>query len=246
MQIVYIYVLIDPRTDEVRYVGKSNDPKVRYRNHANHTKNKKSHKEMWVKQLQSLGMKPVLFVVEETDEDHWRERERWWQLHFEELGANLTNLNDCGYGRPGFAKTPEQLAILRALVADLRNREDVREKYRQYMKDRWKNDAEYVAKMKTVHLGAKRSEETKKKLSEGLKRAHEQRRIEACGKIKLNRSTPEIIGLIDPDGNPVPPFVKIRDFCEPRGLSECHLNSVIHGKRRIHRGYTFRNPEETQ
>ena len=50
MKTVFIYELIDPKTNETRYVGKSVDPQGRL-NKGHLGDNKTSHKRNWIKSL---------------------------------------------------------------------------------------------------------------------------------------------------------------------------------------------------
>jgi hypothetical protein len=60
---VFIYALIDPRTLEVRYVGKSNDPDIRYNDHCSPRKRDfDGIKFRWIRELSELGLKPKLEV----------------------------------------------------------------------------------------------------------------------------------------------------------------------------------------
>ena len=73
----YIYGLVDPETDKMRYVGKSNNPKVRYHYHLA-DKNTNPHKTAWIRGLSERGLKPKLVIIEETTQKQWEERERYW------------------------------------------------------------------------------------------------------------------------------------------------------------------------
>ena len=61
--ISYIYYLRDPRTNEVRYVGKSVTPTKRLHDHSSVRKKMKTHKEKWVLKLEGLGLKPIMDIV---------------------------------------------------------------------------------------------------------------------------------------------------------------------------------------
>lgn len=92
-----IYVLKDPVTDEVRYVGKTNDLTSRIRCHKwekRHLK-KRNHKVRW---LRTLTADPTVEVLETVSEDNWVERERYWIQHYRDQGARLTNIAEGGEG----------------------------------------------------------------------------------------------------------------------------------------------------
>ena len=75
---VYIYGLKDPITKEIRYVGKTVNPKSRYQKHVKNDDMCNRHKKAWINSLKRTGHKPEMVILEETDEKHWDARERYW------------------------------------------------------------------------------------------------------------------------------------------------------------------------
>ena len=93
----YIYSLIDPRTNKVRYVGKSNNPQQRLIDHF--YDDSKTKKCSWILKLKSLGLKPILKILEEVPENNWEAREVYWISFFRRtVGPDLTNLCNGGEG----------------------------------------------------------------------------------------------------------------------------------------------------
>lgn len=93
----YIYCLIDPN-GEVRYVGKSDDPDKRFRNHINQSKYKRYYKDYWINSLLQKSLKPELIVLDNvpyTDFGFW---ENFYILFFKKLGCHLTNTAPGGSG----------------------------------------------------------------------------------------------------------------------------------------------------
>lgn len=93
----HIYALIDPRTYKIRYIGKANKPNNRHNEHSSrfHENNHRTH---WLVQLQNLGFRALLYVIEECNEFSWQERERYWIKYYRELGCDLVNATDGGEG----------------------------------------------------------------------------------------------------------------------------------------------------
>lgn len=120
---VFIYVLVDPRNDAVRYVGRTIDPKARLAEHVRE-RGTNRRKERWIEQLIGEGLTPLLIVVEECAPEVWRERERFWELAFRQRGHQLTNLRDCGDGPVPGASTPEFREKMRARLAEQRAHSD--------------------------------------------------------------------------------------------------------------------------
>lgn len=71
---VSVYVLCDPRTNEVRYVGETIDTMNRMRGHRSCTANKE--RTEWVKELEGLGLQPVMKVVSIVQRSECYEEER--------------------------------------------------------------------------------------------------------------------------------------------------------------------------
>lgn len=62
---MFIYVLIDPRNLEIRYVGKTNNPKERMRAHISpHIYMRHNNKKcIWIEELRSIGLRPTMQVM---------------------------------------------------------------------------------------------------------------------------------------------------------------------------------------
>lgn len=96
-----VYHLIDPNTKQVRYVGKSRNPRARLASHIVEAKESQSTaKKVWIRGLLDVGMSPVLVIVAEYDtEAAGRVRES------AECHANrdtILNIHDPAKGAPDF------------------------------------------------------------------------------------------------------------------------------------------------
>lgn len=88
----YIYALRDPRTNELRYVGKANDPKARLAQHRMaHKEWGTDSKRQWLIELRMLGKSPLLEILECVATDEWRAAERKWMASFAKKGCRLLN-----------------------------------------------------------------------------------------------------------------------------------------------------------
>jgi len=94
---VYIYALIDPRDDKIRYIGKSINPEQRYERHL-HEKETNAGKVGWISGLQIRGMQPEMKILEVANEKNWKKRERWWIERGREFGWPLLNITPGGEG----------------------------------------------------------------------------------------------------------------------------------------------------
>ena len=91
----FIYTLIDPRDNQIRYVGKTDNPERRLASHL--IEKYKSHRTNWVQGLIARGLKPIMVIIEEVPEGQsWEDRERYWIAYHRSLGCKLTNMTDGG------------------------------------------------------------------------------------------------------------------------------------------------------
>lgn len=95
---IFIYCLKDPVTFEVRYVGKTVNPKSRFSLHINQGGNSK--KSEWIAPLLEGGLKPIFEILEECDASVWKEREAFHISLLRELGVPIFNVLDGGSGAP--------------------------------------------------------------------------------------------------------------------------------------------------
>ena len=100
-----IYALIDPRTDKVRYIGKTQyDVGFRLQQHLARASNAKfkSHKNNWLRQLLALNLTPRVEILDVLD-DHmdWQSTERQYIEDGHLQGWPLTNSTNGGDGWSG-------------------------------------------------------------------------------------------------------------------------------------------------
>ncbi len=161
----FIYALIDPRTTEIRYVGKAFDVRHRVACHWHETRRwDTTRKCNWIKQLKRLGIKPEVEVLEsfmESDVDAWQEAERWWIAYLRMIGCNLTNM--CSGGVAGNRMSPEAIAKLKASHKGKSVSQELRDQISRKLTGR-KLSLECRAKMSAVRKGKKLTEEHKQKL----------------------------------------------------------------------------------
>jgi hypothetical protein len=110
----YIYGLIDPRTHQCRYVGKTVlTPNRRLHVHKWRSKAEghKGHSMAWIASLCRDGSEPEVITLEEVAPGgDWVEAEQFWIEYLRWLGAELCNHSIGGEGQTGFKQTPEMIA----------------------------------------------------------------------------------------------------------------------------------------
>lgn len=101
MKNVYIYALIDPRNNHVRYIGKAKSPEDRYKNHYNSARDKNTHKRNWINSVRKDGLRPELLILDEVASDNWRFWEKFYISLYKTFGFKLVNYTDGGDGNDG-------------------------------------------------------------------------------------------------------------------------------------------------
>lgn len=99
-----IYALSDPRTDEVRYVGKSCSGLARPRQHlqAKTLREDPTYKAKWLRSLIAAGHAPEVLVIHEAESrEALPDAERWWIAYGRAMCWPLTNLTEGGDGVVG-------------------------------------------------------------------------------------------------------------------------------------------------
>lgn len=106
-----IYVLIDPRDGEVRYVG------ITICGILNRTKGHirqaqqiscQTYKSRWIRTLLEIGLKPAVKLIAIVHPwENWKEKEIYWISYYKSLGSRLTNASIGGEGAPGYKHTEE-------------------------------------------------------------------------------------------------------------------------------------------
>ena len=185
-----IYGLKDPRDGRIRYVGKSCYGISRARRHSSvkALAIDDTHKGRWIKQLASLGLAPIIIVLEAgLTEETLSEAEVKWIAKGRSESWGLTNICDGGEGRQvGYVCSPEtkekvRLAKLGKPRPDLvaynlsRRGKPLKNKRKSpHMVQRNKvikgflgkaHTPETIEKMRQSRLGKPRSEETKAKIA---------------------------------------------------------------------------------
>ena len=98
MQITNIYTLTDPVTGEIRYVGKANNIRQRYKAHLNKARKHQIHKKNWIELLKRKGLKPIIDVIDIVPINEWIFWETYWISQIRAWGFKLINYTNGGDG----------------------------------------------------------------------------------------------------------------------------------------------------
>lgn len=97
MENTYIYGLECPLDGNIKYIGKSNNPQRRLRDHM-YDHRGEYNKGLWVRKLKHSGLKPQLIILDEIELSKWEFWETWWISYFKSLGISLLNKHEGGNG----------------------------------------------------------------------------------------------------------------------------------------------------
>lgn len=155
-----LYELRDPLTTRARYVGYTKAIRQRYTAHCC-PGDARTHKATWIRQLITLGLKPILRVLCIVgDVEEAKRLEIAWIDRLKLRGERLTNGTTGGDGshgnrsRLGRPHSAETISRMRAKAVGRRNSPDAR------------------AKMRVAHLGVRRSVEHRARISAGQRGRH--------------------------------------------------------------------------
>lgn len=177
-----IYGLFDPRTGEIRYIGKSSSGLRRPERHRHPSELAKdnSHKARWIRVLHKDGLTYGIIVLEKTNRELLNTDETKWIALARSNQWPLTNLTDGGegVGRVFSEDTRKKISLAakgrrkseshRAALAEAqRGRKlsaEVRAKMSEVAKARIAANPEERARLATLRTGMKNSPEAREKL----------------------------------------------------------------------------------
>lgn len=100
-EIAYIYILVDPRDNEVRYVGKTTQPLKRLKSHIYECKNEKikHRRAKWIRKLTKENLMPIIKFVKICPLNDFEKYETEYIKLYN--SDKLTNSDETGQGNVG-------------------------------------------------------------------------------------------------------------------------------------------------
>ena len=240
MELFVIYGLADPRSGQLRYVGKSTTgAQQRLASHLCPSSLKaKSWKNHWLKSLLKEGLRPDVFVIEAcARKEDLNEAERHQIASLRAIGCELTNLTPGGDGQ-GYPCSPEKRAKIsvatkgrRLTVLSPKTYARIAEKARGR-----KRSAEAIAKTAAARRGQKHTADAIAIMSE----QHKARWATEGYAAKMSRAhggRP----FVDQHGRR---YETQGGAARLLGISAGHINQVLKGKRRSAGGLVFTFTEQ--
>lgn len=161
----YVYLLLDPDTEEPRYIGQTVDLARRHRQHCREDRREDCRRARWLRKLRRQGKQPLLRVVHVTTAQQAPVDEKVWIAHFRMGGIDLVNGTEGGDGCVGLVHSNETKQRLREFATGRTQSAETREKQSLAQKGKSKSE-EWKRKIGAAHKGQKRSDETRKRISE--------------------------------------------------------------------------------
>lgn len=224
----YIYTISYP-AGNVRYVGKSSNPKKRFKRHLRDArKYTTSHKLAWLNSLLNQGIDPIFEIIDRVPVGKWQEKEQYYIRKYKRLGFDLTNGTIGGDGN----QDPSQ---------------EVRDKISASLKEHFKTHDIWNKGKEGVSVGwtKGRKRTVEDKLANSLRKREEYKHrepwnkgktltLEQCAKISASRMGVVNVSLpivqYDLQGNKVDEWKSVAQAVRCLGVSRKTLHKCLLGR----------------
>ncbi len=136
----YIYTISD-HLGNIRYVGKSNNPKQRLNSHIQDKKRK--HKFNWLNSIIKSGNKPIIEVIDIVSINDWEYWETYWISQVSSWGFNLINKTSGGEGAKSYKHSIESKNKMRLNRLGSKTSNETKEKQSNKTKEFHKNNPNF-------------------------------------------------------------------------------------------------------
>lgn len=226
--IAYIYTLIDPETNKVRYVGKTINPKNRLKDHIYESYRTRNYRCSWIKSLLDKNLKPIFKIVEVCPLINFEDREAY---HISLYNfCELTNSDERGQGNKNRKRELIQ-------NGNYRNRKVYQYDLNgEFIRD-YKSVREASRQLSITHANITRCCNGIVKHASGFIFSYKKETIEPI-------SRPNAIKMpvieIDSEGNVINEWVSIMDCSRKTGIDNGNLSRVCNGINKSVKGRFFR------
>jgi len=243
--LIEIYGLIDPITQELRYVGKSKNSEKRLIKHISERNLRDTYKDKWLRKLYNKKLKPEILIIDCVEEKEWQ----FWEIHyisyFKSIGCRLTNGTKGGDQPPSTKgrKHSEESKIKMSLTKKGKKIPWLNKGFRS---EKHKNNLSMSLKGRKSEKKGKKYEEIyglekADKLKNKLKKIHKGlfsgknhpmygRHHTEETKNRLSEFFTKKVIQKDLNNNVIQKFKSIKDASEKTGISECVIKYNCQGK----------------
>jgi hypothetical protein len=117
MKTKFIYTLTDPNTNEVRYIGKTNNLTKRLRSHvSNNQLSKLTKKNNWIVSLLRKNQLPIIELLDEVPENEIDFYEIFYISLFKSWGVDLLNGTNGGDGFDWTGRKHSELSKIKSMI----------------------------------------------------------------------------------------------------------------------------------
>lgn len=151
----FIYVLCDPNTAVVHYVGQSVDPRHRLFSHLAHAmKHKSSPKDLWICDVLAGGEKPTLKIICEVATERALAEEIHWIQEYKKLNPMLTNVANAREKLVREPKQPQKQVRIRMFEPSTRYPGKVKytDEYKEFLREEAKSQREQMRRRKQLRI----------------------------------------------------------------------------------------------
>lgn len=228
--IAYIYALVDPRDEMVRYIGKTICPSKRLSSHINESKKYKHHRAKWIRSLLKEDMKPIFKILKICPLSEFTIYESEFIKFYK--SDKLTNSDESGSGNINRKREIIENAI-----------DKIRKKVYQF-----DLDGNYIQEFKSTRDAARRMNTLHSHISRccnGIIRhtggfIYKYNRNPKIEKVLIPNAVKKPIIEVDSDGNIINEWGSLMDCSRDTKIDNGNISRVCKGQLKWTKGRFFR------
>lgn len=227
--IAYIYALLDPRDNSIRYIGKTIHPKTRLGAHLYESRSQDHYRARWIRILSAKNLKPIFKILKICPLEEFEIHEAFFiKLH---KSKRLTNSDETGSGINGRKKEITENAIKK--ISKKVYQYDLQGNFIQ----EFKSTREAARKMGTLHCHISRCCNKINKHSGGyIYSFQKEANIESVE--KPNAVKRPVVEL-NSEGEVINEWLSLMDCSRAEKLDNGELSRVCNGKKKWIKGRYF-------
>lgn len=228
--IAYIYALIDPKDQMVRYIGKTINPKTRLSLHIAETKTSDHYKSRWIRSLLKRNMKPIFKILKICPLSEFTIYESEFIKFYK--SDKLTNSDETGQGNTS------------------RKREIIEDAAKKTSKKVYQFDLDgnYIQEFKSTRDAARKMNNSHGNISRccsGIFKhtggfIYSYNRNSKIGKVLIPNAVKKLVVETDKNGNVINEWKSIMDCSRDTGIDNGNLSRVCNGIRNNIKGRYFK------